>query len=303
MQTGLVLAAALLADALLGEPRRWHPLAWFGRVATRVERSWNAAGRSRRRAGGMAALVLLVLPPALAAYGLGLVAHDWVVELVVLYLAIGLNSLAAHGQVVARALERGDLDAARGAVGMMASRDTGSMDTRQVAAAATESVLENGSDAVFGAIFWFLLAGAPGVVVHRLVNTLDAMWGYRTERLAAFGWAAARLDDLLNWMPARLTVVTYALVSTAPLRALVCARRQGGRTESPNAGRVMAAGAGALGVRLGGPAVYHGRPRRRPRFGLGASPRAADIRRAWRLVRFGAVLWVLAVLLLEWSVA
>lgn len=305
MQTGLVLAAALLADALLGEPRRGHPLVGFGRVAMRLEVAWNAAGRPQhvRRLSGVAALVLLVLPPTLAILGLALVPHGWVIEVLVLYLAIGLSSLGSHGRAVEQALERSDLDVARRAVGMMVSRDTGTMNERKVAAATTESVLENGSDAVFGAIFWFLLAGAPGVVAYRLVNTLDAMWGYRTERLAAFGWAAARLDDVMNWIPARLTVLTYALVSTAPLRTLVCARRQGGRTESPNAGRVMAAGAGALGVRLGGPAVYHGRPRRRPRFGLGALPRAVDIRRAVRLVRYGAVLWVLAVLLVEWSLA
>ncbi|MDZ7828047.1 MAG: adenosylcobinamide-phosphate synthase CbiB [Halofilum sp. (in: g-proteobacteria)] len=305
MQTGLVLAAALLADALLGEPRRWHPLVGFGRVAARLEAAWNVAGRPEnvRRLSGVVALILLVVPPTLAIAGLGLLPHGWAIDVLVLYLAIGLNSLGGHGRAVGQALERRDPDAARRAVGMMVSRDSGTMNERQVSAAATESVLENGSDAVFGAIFWFLLAGAAGAAAYRLVNTLDAMWGYRTERLAAFGWAAARLDDVLNWIPARLTVLTYALVSAVPLRALICARRQGGRTESPNAGRVMAAGAGALGVRLGGPAVYHGRAHRRPRFGLGALPRAVDIRRAVRLVRHGAILWVLAVLLVESSLA
>jgi len=305
MPTGLVLAGALLADALLGEPRRRHPLVGFGRLAAALERAWNRTLCSLRvrRAAGLAALFLLVLPPAVLAAALGALSHGWVIDLIVLYLALGLCSLGEHARAVQRALERKDGDEARCAVGMMVSRDTGAMNDRQVAAAATESVLENGSDAVFGALFWFVVAGAPGVVVHRLVNTLDAMWGYRTERLSAFGWAAARFDDALNWIPARLTVLTYALVSRAPLRALVCARRQGGRSESPNAGRVMAAGAGALGVRLGGPGVYHGQPRRRPRFGVGALPRAADIGRALRLVRHGAAAWIAVVFLVEWALA
>jgi adenosylcobinamide-phosphate synthase len=186
---------------------------------------------------------------------------------------------------------------------MIVSRDTAELDRRGVAAAAVESVLENGSDAVFGALFWFAVAGAPGVVAYRLVNTLDAMWGYRTPRFAAFGWAAARTDDTLNWIPARLTALTYAMLTAAPARAMACTWRQGWRTDSPNAGRVMAAGAGALGVRLGGPGTYHGRRERRPRFGLGAAPTSATIGRAVWLVRAGACLWVVVIGLMEWGIA
>jgi adenosylcobinamide-phosphate synthase len=186
---------------------------------------------------------------------------------------------------------------------MMVSRDVRALDRRRVAAGAVESVLENGSDAVFGALFWFAVAGAPGVVLYRLVNTLDAMWGYRTRRLAAFGWAAARLDDGLNWPVARLVVLTYAGVSGAPGRALRCAARQGRRTASPNAGRVMAAGAGALGVRLGGPGVYHGRMQWRPRFGVGRPADAGAIDGAVRLVLNGALVWIVIVCLLEWWLA
>lgn len=305
MPTGFVVAIALLADALLGEPRRRHPLVGFGHAAAALERAWNRPWRSDvagHAAGGLAVLVLVV-PVAFIAGGLAMLPYGWAMDAVILYVALGLRSLGDHAGTLRDTLHVGDLEAARSAVGMMVSRDTKQLDERGVSAAGIESVLENGSDAVFGTLFWFLAAGAPGVVVYRLVNTLDAMWGYRTERLAAFGWAAARLDDALNWIPARLTVLTYALISPAPLRALLCAWRQGGRTESPNAGRVMAAGAGALGVRLGGPGVYHGQLRRRPRFGAGAMPRAADIGRALWLVRYGAVLWIAVVFLVEWALA
>lgn len=305
MQTGLIMVAALAVDALLGEVRRGHPLAAFGRLAVWIESGWNRlslAAATRRVLGGVA-LVVLIAPFAAGAAWLAAVPHGWLFEIVLLYLAIGLRSLGDHARVVQAALDRGGLDEARRAVGMMVSRDTTRLDERRVAAATVESVLENGSDAVFGALFWFAVAGAPGVVVHRLVNTLDAMWGYRTPRLEAFGWAAARLDDALNWVPARLTAVTYAVVTAAPMRALVCAWRQGARTESPNAGVVMAAGAGALGVRLGGPGVYHGRLRWRPRFGVGDAPGSDTIRRAVWLVRAGSLLWVALIVLAGWSFA
>ena len=305
MQPGLVIAAALLADALLGEIRRGHPLVGFGRIAGRVERTLNRRRHpaALRRGLGLAALIATVAPFAVAAAWLAAAPYGWVFEVAVLYLALGQRSLADHARRVHRALTSGDLETARAAVGTMVSRDVRALDERRVAAATVESVLENGNDAVFGALFWFVVAGAPGVVVYRLVNTLDAMWGYRTQRLAAFGWAAARADDLLNWPAARLVVLTYGLVGLAPLRALRCARRQGGRSDSPNAGRVMAAGAGALGVRLGGPAVYHGRMRWRPRFGVGPAPDARAIGGAVRLVVNGSLVWTAIVCVAGWWLA
>lgn len=309
MNSGLVIVAALAADALLGEIRHGHPLAGFGWLAGRLEREWNLRARPfwARRALGALAVVALVAPFALLAGWLSAAPYGFVADAAVLYLAVGLTSLAAHGRRVERALAADDLDGARAAAGMMVSRDSGTLDERGTAAAAVESVLENGNDAVFGALFWFVVAGAPGVVIYRLVNTLDAMWGYRTARLAAFGWAAARLDDLLNWIPARLTALTYALLGAAPRRALACAWRQGragaGQGGSPNAGMVMAAGAGALGVRLGGPGVYHGRRRWRPRFGVGHRPSAASIGRAVRLVQGGALLWTAVALIAGWWLA
>ncbi len=285
---------AVLLDRLLGEPPRWHPLVGFGWLAQRVEASLYGASRLR----GTIAVSLLVGGLAFAAF----LAHRslgswaWLLDVALLYLAIGAASLGEHAEAVRRGLDIGDLDAARRSVGRMVSRDTVDMDETAVVRATLESVLENGCDAVFGALFWFFVAGAPGVVAYRLANTLDAMWGYKTERYSHFGWAAARLDDLLNWIPARLTAFTYLLLGRAG-SAWRCWRSQAANWESPNAGPVMAAGAGALAVKLGGPAVYHGCLEIRPSLGEGRAPEAADITRATALVRRGIWLWLVVAFL------
>ncbi|MHB0916832.1 MAG: adenosylcobinamide-phosphate synthase CbiB [Thiobacillus sp.] len=289
--SALLVAAALLLDRLLGEPRRFHPLAGFGRLATWLETRLNAAGRGQRL-HGVAALALLVLPGvALAGWLQQQAAVGAVFSVVVLYAAIGLKSLHQHAEPVAAALARDDLQAARTGVARMVSRDTTALDAEGVARATVESVLENGNDAVFGALFWFLVAGAAGALGYRLVNTLDAMWGYKTPRYLKFGWAAARLDDVLNFIPARLTALSYALLGRTR-SALACWRTQAAAWDSPNAGPVMAAGAGALGVRLGGAAVYHGRTEVRPNLGQGAAPQGGDIARALKLVRHSVLLWL-----------
>ncbi len=289
MQAFFVVLAALALDAFLGEPRRAHPLVAFGRLAEALERRCNR-GRARRLKG-VAAVVLLVAPPTLA----GALLAAWlgpVAEVAILYLALGLHALHRHIRPVGAALAQGDLEAARACVARVVSRDAAALDAPGVARAATESALENGADAVFASLFWYLAAGAPGVVAHRLVNTLDAMWGYRSERFARFGWAAARLDDLLNWVPARLTALAYALAGDTR-RALRCWQAQGGRWESPNAGPVMAAGAGALGLRLGGPAPYPGGLRRRPVLGEGRAVHPGAPEAALALVRRALALWLL----------
>lgn len=295
--------ASVMLDAWLGEPRRAHPLVGFGRLANALEQTLNRGAAGRRRVTGVIAVVILVLPLVSAAAFLEHSAqYGFFVSVIVLYLAIGLSSLAEHGRDVALALEQPDLNIGRERVQRMVSRDTAALDAEGVSKAAVESVLENGNDAVFGALFWFVVAGGPGVVLYRLVNTLDAMWGYRSERYLAFGWAAARVDDVLNWLPARLTAMTYALLGDTA-RAWHCWRTQGGLTESPNAGRVMAAGAGALGIEAGGSAVYHGVATERPVLGAGRAPSAADIERAVRLVRNGTWLWLGILLLGEYFIA
>ncbi|WAF84418.1 adenosylcobinamide-phosphate synthase CbiB [Metapseudomonas otitidis] len=302
MSLGLTTLAALLLDALFGEPRRGHPLVLFGRWAERLERRFNPGGRGWR-SHGVSAWLLAVLPPTAVVWlladipGLG-----WVVSVLALYAAVGLRSLNEHAEPVAQALEQGDLARARERVGYMVSRDTRELDDSAVARAATESVLENGSDAVFAALFWFAVAGAPGVVLYRLANTLDAMWGYRNARFERFGWAAARIDDVLNYIPARLVALTYAVLGKTAL-ALQCWRQQAPLWDSPNAGPVMAAGAGALGVQLGGPAIYHGELHERPHLGEGEPARAADIQRGMDLVRQGVMLWVAVLIVGGWLLA
>ena len=287
----LAVLAAVTLDVALGEPRRWHPLVGFGALVQRIERALNPAG-SGDRAQGVLAWCLAVLPLTLLAGLLAQIPYlGWCVQVLALYLAIGLRSLAEHAEPIAAALEAGDLPRAREQVGRIVSRDTRDLNEDGVARAASESMLENGSDAVFAALFWFVVAGAPGVVLYRLSNTLDAMWGYRTPRFLRFGWAAARLDDLLNYLPARLVALTYALCGQTKL-ALRCWREQAPTWDSPNAGPVMAAGAGALGLALGGAAFYHGELHQRPPLGAGAAPVAADIRRALQLVQSGVAVWL-----------
>lgn len=311
LTSALILPLALALDAWLGEPRRYHPLIGFGRLALALETRLHGDARWR----GALALTLLVLPPVLITALLAGQPWSPLLDLVVLYLAIGWRSLGEHAGRVEEALSSGDLAAARRAVGMIVSRDTATLDEEGIAKATVESVLENGNDAIFGALFWCLVAGAPGVVLYRLTNTLDAMWGYRNERYRRFGWAAARLDDLLNWAPARLTALSYALAGGYALArgdalaggyaraggdvlaggyraALACWRAQGPGWKSPNAGPVMAAGAGSLGIQLGGPAIYHGATQVRPPLGMGRPARAEDIGRALRLIRQALAIWV-----------
>ncbi|MBM1144942.1 cobalamin biosynthesis protein [Alcanivorax sp. ZXX171] len=295
----LAAIAAVALDRALGEPRRGHPLVALGRAANGLERRLNrqADGDLAR---GVLAVALLALPPVLAALALTLwlpAGLLWPLQVLGLWLALGARSLAEHGRAVAAPLAKGDLAAARRAVGLLVSRDTDALDTEGVARAATESVLENGADAVFASLFWFLVAGLPGVILHRVVNTLDALWGYRTPRYERFGKAAARLDDLLNWAPARLTALSYGLCGHLT-PALRCWRVQAPRWDSPNAGPVMAAGAGALGVTLGGPAPYQGALKPRPWLGQGPAPDAAAIAAALTLVRRALILWLGLALLL-----
>ncbi|MGO1071178.1 adenosylcobinamide-phosphate synthase CbiB [Lysobacter sp. CA199] len=302
MPLSLAMLCGVLLDALLGEPRRAHPLVAFGRLARAIESALHRDSRAR----GAMAWSLAVLPLSAMVWWMERLLFElspWaggVYAAAMLYLAIGLRSLNEHAGPVAEALAAGDLACARRAVARIVSRDTQALDAERVAAAATESVLENGSDAVFAALFWFVALGPAGAVFYRLANTLDAMWGYRTQRYERFGWAAARSDDVLNWIPARLTAATYAALGHTR-SALRCWRTQARTWDSPNAGPVMAAGAGALRVRLGGDAPYHGVWESHPLLGEGAAPDADSIRRALTMVDRGAVIWVAAVLLWAWA--
>lgn len=292
----IVCTLALLLDRLLGEPRRWHPLIGFGRIVTAVEKTWNTQPDRPWQSllAGSAALLIVTLPILAATVWISTVLNGlWLIvaQAVALWLAISLRGLTEHGQAVAKPLQRGDLDTARYHVSRIVSRQASALDQQGVAAAATESMLENGADAVFASLFWLLIAGIPGVVLHRMVNTLDAMWGYRNPRFLYFGRAAARLDDILGWVPARLTALTYALLGKRTI-ALQCWRTQAPHWDSPNAGPVMAAGAGALNVRLGGPSPYPSGIKQRPILGGTQPASASSIEAAIALVRHGTWLWL-----------
>jgi adenosylcobinamide-phosphate synthase len=293
----LAALAAVVLDTLLGEPSRLHPLVGFGRLASAIERYLNR----KSVATGCVGWALAVLP-WVAAAALVRPLAPFAVDVALLYFALGARSLGEHAAAVAVPLSAGRLDEARERVGRMVSRDTGQLDAAGVAGAGVESVLENGNDAIFAALFWFALLGGPGALLFRLANTLDAMWGYRSERYNLYGRFAACFDDVLNWLPARLTALTYALLGRTG-NALHCWRAQAPGWESPNAGPVMAAGAGSLGVQLGGAAVYKGRVEPRPPLGNGPAAAAGDIGRAVALVRRSLVLWLIAFLIAGWLYA
>ena len=185
-----------------------------------------------------------------------------------------------------------ELDKARESVSRIVSRKTDELDEREVAKGAVEAVIENGSDCVLSPIFWYLLFGAPGALMFRLANTLDAMWGNKTDRYIEFGRASARIDDILNWIPARLTAIGYAICGKFT-SAWWCMNNQKAESEGPNAGLVMAAGGGALEIKLGGPAIYHGKLDDRPVLGLGREVEAGDIVRSIRLLWQTIGLWIL----------
>ena len=292
----VVCALALTLDRILGEPARWHPLVGFGRMVTAIERQFNThpARPWQSILKGSAALLLVTLPILGVAVWLSMLLDGFwllITQAIVLWLALSLRGLSEHGLAVAEPLHSGDLATAREQVSRIVSRQASALDERGVAAAATESMLENGADAVFASLFWFLIGGIPGVVLHRLINTLDAMWGYRNPRFLYFGRPAARLDDILGWLPARLTALTYTLLGQRKL-ALECWRKQASQWDSPNAGPVMAAGAGALNVRLGGSSPYPSGIKQRPILGGTQAASARSIEAAIGLVRHGVWLWL-----------
>lgn len=285
---GLLLGTAL--DAILADPATGHPVAAFGSVATRVEARLWADSRVR----GVAFVLVCAGPVAAAAlaaeHGIRRSAGTRAAAAALAaWTALGGASLAAEAAAVARALEAGDLAAARRRLPALCGREPSGLDGAGIARATVESVAENTCDAVVAPLLWGAACGAAGLLGYRAVNTLDAMVGHRSPRYERFGWAAARLDDLAGLAPARVTALLAALLAPAAggsfTGALRMLRRDGGRHPSPNAGRCEAAFAGALGVRLGGTNVYAGRAEQRGLLGDGPAPGPRDIRRAVLLSR------------------
>ena len=310
------IIGALLLDLLLGEPRKFHPLVGFGKLASNLEENLNINHQLIQAKPilrpnvqvlyGSFAVILLISPFALliiALERLMTLPMSIFFNTVVLYWAIGHQSLREHAHRVLEQCLAGNLTSSQKQLAMIVSRDTEKLNQEQVIQATVETVLENGSDAIFAPLFWFVLLeltmglGAVAVVVYRLSNTLDAMWGYRNQRFNYFGRFAARLDDVLNYLPARLVSLSYAILGNTKL-AINCWRLQSPLLKSPNAGPVMTAGAGSLDVRLGGPSYYHQTYTEKPYFGSKTVVKAVDIERSLRLIRNSIFLWCFTILIL-----
>jgi adenosylcobinamide-phosphate synthase len=276
----VVLAAAAVEGAF-GYPARLrvpHPVVWIGAGLRRLEVALNNGGDLRRRWAGVLTLLLVVGLAGGAGHLLDRFLQGWALILTIGLGSLGLaaRSLYDHAAAVAKALTADDLPAARAAVAMIVGRDTAALDAAGVASAALESLAESFNDGVVAPLFWFLVGGLAGLFAYKAVNTADSMIGHREEPYRCFGWAAARTDDLMNLIPARLAGALIALVAGRGWRVML---RDAGRHASPNSGWPEAAMAGALGVRLGGPASYDGIAHERPTFGEGPRPSPLDLRR------------------------
>ena len=284
------VAAALVLDALFGEPpEALHPTVWIGRAISVCERGALGSGNPRLRylAGVLLAASLPTLVCVLARRLLDLTPPRLRLALgaALISTTLSIRGLGEAAAAVERELRGGDLERARASASEMVGRDTAALPAPEIARAAVESVAENTSDGVVAPMLYGLLLGAPGALAYKAVNTLDSMVGYRSHPYAELGWASARLDDLANVVPARLTALVVAAVSGRPLRTLDTARRYGPLTASPNAGWAEAAFAGALDSRLGGTNVYGGVIREGPILGSGRPPGTGEIRRSVELMR------------------
>lgn len=294
--------AALVLEAAVGYPAPLarllpHPVILVGHAIDRLERAGNQprfGERTRRLFGAVTLLAVagvagiigwllqIALPQNLAGFiGLACLAS----------VGLAQRSLFDHVAAVAHALRAGDLDAARRAVGHIVGRDTDRMQPAQVAAAALESLAESFNDGIVAPAFWLFVGGLPGLFVYKAVNTADSMIGHLEPRWRMFGWAAARTDDVMNLVPARLAGLLIVAAGRRGWRVML---RDAAAHASPNAGWPEAAMAGALGCQLGGPASYDGVVTERPRFGAGPAPAAADLRRGLGLYMAAcALLWAL----------
>ena len=265
MSLAAAMALALALDAVMGWPERLyarigHPVTWLGRLITALEARLNRGGMWRRRLAGAACvavvLAVAVAPAVLAQRLLPQGVTGVLVAAILAWPLVAVRSLYDHVAAVARPLAARDLEAARRAVALIVGRDPARLDAAGVAHAGIESLAENASDGVVAPLVWGAVLGLPGLAAYKAANTLDSMIGHRNARYEDFGKAAARLDDLMNLVPARLTGVLFAVASTRPRAALGVMTRDARRHRSPNAGWPEAAMAGALGIRLSGPRTY-----------------------------------------------
>lgn len=319
MDRAVLLLLAQAADALFGDPdalwrRVPHPVVWIGRMIEALDRVWNreSDAPSTRRLWGIAALTLTLLVTATVGLAITALAHrlgvvGWVLEAGVVAILLAQRSLYQHVQAVADGLMADGITGGRTAVAQIVGRDPESLDEAGICRATIESAAENFSDGVVAPAFWYLLGGLPGLLAYKALNTADSMIGHRSDRHAAFGWASARLDDLANWAPARVSaglvaVAAWSQEDAESGAAWRTARRDARYHRSPNAGWPEAAFAGALGLRLAGPRRYREAMVEDSWMGDGrAEATVEDIRRALSLlvrscVVLAGVVAVLAIL-------
>jgi adenosylcobinamide-phosphate synthase len=291
------MVVAMVADALLGWPNRLfarigHPVTWLGRLIATLDKAWNretATPSVRRTAGVAAALLVIAMAAGLAWVVQHVIPRGWTGMVILGILAwplVAFRSLYDHVAAVRDPLRGGNIEAARKAVSMIVGRDPNQLDEAAIARAAIESLAENASDGIVAPVFWGALFGLPGIIGYKAINTLDSMIGHRTTRHEAFGWAAARIDDVANFVPARLTGLLFAGLagSEGRSRAMSSMKKDARHHRSINAGWPEAAMAGALGVRLCGPRSYDGALADEPWLNAAArDPMAADITRGLEL--------------------
>ncbi|TPH15785.1 cobalamin biosynthesis protein CobD [Litorilituus lipolyticus] len=297
------LIFALFLDTVLGEPKKYHYLIGFGHIASCAEQQLNQYKTSQKTFSlfnaflGAISWCILILPICYLSYCLVSAlpsAVKYIVEALLLYLALGLQSLNQHAMQVYKPLKQGDLVAARHYTGYLVSRDTQGLSPEDMSRATVESMLENGHDAVIASLIFYIIGGIPLVILHRLSNTLDAMWGYRTQRFNSFGYFAARADDVLGFFTGKICVLLYAFQQPFT-HAIRNAYQQGNHYKSHNGGWVMASGATVMNRKVGGNASYHGKTVRSPQLGHGKAITVDDIPRSITVVRKAAIILILLV--------
>jgi len=300
------LITALVVDHFIGEPRRFHPLIIFGNFANKLEKKFNKGNHQQQFIGGLVAWCLLVLPlPLLYVLLLWLLPGYLIllVNIYIVYWAVALNSLNLHGMQIYNPLINDDLAQAQHYCSYIVSRDTSQLDAQAISRATTESMLENGHDGVTATLIYFVIGGAPLVIIHRLSNTLDAMWGYRTDQFNYFGKFSARMDDLLGFVSAKITALLFTIIGLfngTGKQALVNAYSQSQSYKSHNGGWVMASGATVLNVCLGGSAVYFGKTVNSPLLGQGEVVQSKHIKASLTLVKQAVVVWLVVVFVYQW---
>ena len=333
MANFLVTVIAIFLDRLFGEPTVYHPLKGFTRLAIYVEDQWhqhrditkhspqakpiqeekqlaadiepdNSANRAFDNAikikGGLAAIFLIIPFVSLTAIlGESLPAPlNFVFNVLILYLAIGAHNLKQHVFDIQKALISEDLELARKNLATIVNRDTQQMDRQDIVSTCIESILENGSEMILAPIFWFLVLGAPGAVLCGLVHTLNIMWGYQSPHYKNFGWFIGKVNDALNWVPSRLTAFSYIVLGDMK-NGWHCFNIQAKNWNSPNAELVVATGAGALNLEIGGDLYYQEQLKGRSKLGNGKIPDLSDIARASDLIDRSMILWLAFILVLS----